>query len=471
MADIFDQLASGQGATTASPGQSPQPQPQQQAQPQQAQSQSGGGDIFDQLSAGASPSSIKTPANQPSVSSTAQPSQQSATISATPGSMPGDPLAAKVKLWSQNVQSDLMHGTDITGVGRVLKAMGAHGFQYGTSDGAAKFMGSLPLGLLRTTQGGAELAQPGQRWAGTKDTVGGLLDASQIPGSFMAPEAGELAGQGADVALTQAERAAKAISAPFSPKAVQPKIQGAITTAIQQAAKDHGIALPDATSIRDIAQTLSDAVRAKAHAAYQQLDAALGGTRFQTYDEQLGNIQRAIRDSLGIDPAKDAALAKRLQDVTAARDAAMDQIRAAGKDPDGLIGQADALHRQAMALADVSKAVRASTDVHPSLAAEATNATAATPSPANVRTAPLFKRMQQLATPNPKYPGTPSRLVQALGEDRAAELLNAVDSAHLAAQKIAARNAWLKRGATAVGLYGLGREAFNGAHELLSGGQ
>jgi hypothetical protein len=174
---------------------------------------------------------------------------------------------------------------------------------------------------------------------------------------------------------------------------------------------------------------------------------------------------------LGIDPAKDAALAKRLQDVTAARDAAMDQIRAAGKDPDGLIGQADALHRQAMALADVSKAVRASTDVHPSLAAEATNATAATPSPANVRTAPLFKRMQQLATPNPKYPGTPSRLVQALGEDRAAELLNAVDSAHLAAQKIAARNAWLKRGATAVGLYGLGREAFNGAHELLSGGQ
>jgi hypothetical protein len=111
-----------------------------------------------------------------------------------------------------------------------------------------------------------------------------------------------------------------------------------------------------------------------------------------------------------------------------------------------------------MALQDLGKAVRASTDKHPSAANEA-----------NVKTAPLFKRMQALATPNPKYPGAPSRLVQALGEARAADLLHAVDSAHLAAQKIAARNAWIAKGATAVGLTGLGAEGYRVAHELLGG--
>lgn len=451
--DIFDSV-SAQGQST----------PPQQT----AGSGSSQGDIFDQVAGTTSGG-----ANQPTNVSNANAQATTAPVSApamyaTPGSMPGDPVAAKVKLWAQNVQSDLLHGTDITGIGHVLKAMGAHGLEYGTSQGVAKFMGSLPLGLLRTTQGGAELAQPGQRWQGTKDTVGGVLDASTIPGAFLAPDAGELAGTAGEVALTQAERAASAVKGAVKVKSVQPKVQGAITTAIRQAAQEHGISLPDSASVRDVAQTLADAVRAKAHTVYQQLDTALGGTRFQTFDEQLENIQRAIRDSLGIDPDKDAALAKRLEDVTKARNTAMDQVRAKGLDPNGLIDKANALHTQSMALQDVSKAVRASTDVHPSLATDgATGAEAA--GPANVRTAPLFKRMQALATPNPRYPGAPSRLVQALGEDRAAALLNAVDSAHLAAQKIAARNAWIKRGATAVGLYGLGREVFNGAHDLLSG--
>lgn len=394
----------------------------------------------------------------PAVSSTpATPTPSSATISATPGSMPGDSTAAKLKLWTQNVQSDLMHGTNLTGVGSVLRAMGAHGLQYGSPENVARFMGSLPLGLARTAQGGAELAQPGQRVQGAKDVAGGALDASTIPGGFMAPEAGEVAGKGGELALSQAEKAAQGVRDFVSVKSVQPKVQSAITKAIQQAAQEHGIALPEGGSLRDVTQTLSDAVRAKAHGLYQQLDAALGGTRFQTFDEQLGNIQRAIRDSLGIDPEKDAALQKRLQDVSNARNAAMDAVRAKGLDPSGLIDRANTLHQQSHALQDVSKAVRAVMDVHP------------TTGETNVKTAPLFKRMQQLATPNPKYPGTPSRLVQALGEQRATELLHAVDSAHLAAQKIAARNAWIAKGATGLGLTGLGAEGYKTIHALLSG--
>jgi len=446
MADIFDQLTNGQQPTQAN-----NPAPVATTAVPQPASAQGKGDVFDQLSTGTAPGSPQNVSG-----TTEQP-----TISATPGSMPGDSYAAKLKLWAQNVQSDLMHGTDLTGIGHVLKAMGAHGLQSGETEATAKFMGSIPLGLLRMTQGGSELGLPGQRWSGTKDVVGGALDASQIPGAFVAPEAGEVAGTATDAAFSQAERAAKGARDFLSVKsAVQPKIQGAITTAIRQAAQEHGISVPETTSVRDIAQTLSDAVRAKAHGLYQQLDSALGGTRFQTFDEQLTNIRNAIRDSLGIDPEKDAALAKRLQDVTNARNAAMEAIRRKGMDPENLIGQADALHQKAMALQDVGKAIRSVTDVHPSAANET-----------SVKTAPLFKRMQALATPNPKYPGAPSRLVQALGEQRAAELLHAVDSAHLAAQKIAARNAWIKRGATAVGLYGLGREAFNGAHDLLSGGR
>ena len=42
-----------------------------------------------------------------------------------------------------------------------------------------------------------------------------------------------------------------------------------------------------------------------------------------------------------------------------------------------------------------------------------------------------------------------------------------IDAAHLMAQKIAARNVWLRRSATALGLAGLGREAFEGVRYLL----
>jgi hypothetical protein len=247
-------------------------------------------------------------------------------------------------------------------------------------------------------------------------------------------------------------------------KSLQPKLQGAITSAIQDAAAEHGISIPDGTTVRDVTQTLSNALRSKAHGMYASLDSALGGTRFQSFEEAIDNVSRAIRDEVGLDPARDKQLADRLDDAKAARDAAVEQLQSKGISPD-TITQADALHRRAMALRDVSKAVRASTDVHPSQLATGADNTAAT----NVRTKPLWNRLQQLATPNPRYPGTPSRLVQAIGEDRAAQLLHDVDSAHLAAQKIAARNTWIKRGASAVGLTGAGAAGYHFAHELLGG--
>jgi len=466
--DIFDQLAGGNNNTSqpsASAPQSAAPPPQPSAPASQGQL-----DIFDQV-ANSQYSHLSSDGQHGWDGTkwvpitTQQPSQTAtpATVRAAPGSMPNDSLPSKVTLWAKSLRDDLMHGTETTDIGRLYKSIGGQPLANGQGEGVGEFIGSPILGPTRVVQGSSELHQSGQRWQGTKDTVGGVLDTATIPGGFMAPEAGELAGTGGDAVLEQAGRAAKAAKSAVSVKALQPKLQGAITSAIHDAAAEHGVTIPDGTNLRDVTQTLSNALRSKAHDMYASLDNALGGTRFQSFEEAIDNVQRAIREEVGLDPERDKQLADRLADAKAARDAAIEQLRAKGINP-ATIDQADALHRRAMALQDVSKAVRASTDVHPSQVANGASNTAAT----NVRTKPLWNRLQQLATPNPKYPGTPSRLVQALGEDRAAQLLHDVDAAHLATQKIAARNAWIKRGATAVGLYGLGHEVFSGLHSLLS---
>src|SRR5262249_13445170 len=92
--------------------------------------------------------------------------------------------------WADNVANDIKYGTDITGVGTVLKKMGAHGVYSGNSEAVGDFMASLPLGLLRNVKGQAEVAQ-GQIGQGTKDIAGGALQAATIPASFVAPEAAE----------------------------------------------------------------------------------------------------------------------------------------------------------------------------------------------------------------------------------------------------------------------------------------
>lgn len=454
--DIFDQLAAG---SNNSPQPAAAPPPQSTSNAATSESTNAPKDIFDTL------------ASQNASQGSQQPTQQQrpapvATVSAAPGSMPGDSLPSKVTLWAKQLQADLMDGGQRTDIGKLYMSIGGQPLANGQGEGVGEFMGSPILGPLKTTQGVSELPQSGRRWQGVKDTVGGALDTATIPGGFMAPEAGELAGAGTDAALQQAGRAAKAVKGAVSVKALQPRIQGAITSAIHDAAAEHGITIPDGTNLRDVTQTLSNALRSKAHDLYASLDNALGGTRFQSFSEAIENVERAIRDEVGLDPARDKQLSDRLADAKAARDAAIEQVRAKGIDP-ATIDQADALHRRAMALQDVSKAVRSSTDVHPSQVASGADSVDAT----NVRTKPLWNRMQQLATPNPKFPGTPSRLVQALGDDRAAALLHDVDAAHLAAQKIAARNTWIKRGATAVGLAGLGHEVFSGLHGLLSDGQ
>src|SRR5581483_11213305 len=115
-----------------------------------------------------------------------------------------------------------------------------------------------------------------------------------------------------------------------------------------------------AESLRDVAANTAAAVKAKASALYQQLDKAIGGTRFQTFDEQLSNVRRALKNSAGIDPDADGRLVERINDLEDAKAAALDQAKTAGVDPK-LIDQANSAWRQASALEDLSKHIQAST--------------------------------------------------------------------------------------------------------------
>lgn len=217
--DIFDQLASGNNSPQAQPNPSSMPSA---APPQSAQGQ---GDIFDQLANGSVTSDT---ANQPT-----QPSQPTGfpqgVVSAVPGSMPGDSLPSKITLWAQQLRNDLMHGTENTDIGRLYKSIGGQPLAAEQGEKVGEFMGSPILGPLRMVQGASELPQSGLRWAGVKDTVGGALDAAQIPGGFIGtpeagPLAGKLAGDGGEAILTQAARAASGAKGFFSVKSLQPKL-------------------------------------------------------------------------------------------------------------------------------------------------------------------------------------------------------------------------------------------------------
>ncbi len=148
----------------------------------------------------------------------------SAPVTITPDTAPSASVSSgasqgffdSVKQWSENVANDIKHGTDITGVGTVLKKMGAHGVYSGNSEAVGDFMASLPLGLAKMTKGGGELGE-GQGWQATKDIIGGGLQAATIPSAFAAPEGAEAVAKGGEEALD----AASALSRSLRPAALK----------------------------------------------------------------------------------------------------------------------------------------------------------------------------------------------------------------------------------------------------------
>jgi hypothetical protein len=252
--------------------------------------------------------------SQPSQGATIQ--QPTATISAVhePTTFLG-----KFGRWAENVSNDLKYGTDETGIGTVLKKMGAHGVYMGNSEAVGDFMASLPLGLLKAAKGTSELApsviggEKGRTWQGLKDVVGGGLQAVQIPSAFVAPEVGEVAAEGAGKAASAAGRAGSAVIDKVKPLVTDiPKAtEGKLVDALGDIAEKSGFERSDtADTVVDATKHLMTSFQQRAKAAYDALDKAAPG--FQELRETIANQERAVKAQSAVDPAKAKDIAEEL---------------------------------------------------------------------------------------------------------------------------------------------------------------
>lgn len=151
-------------------------------------------------------SAYGTVSHSPASSETPSLSLNGVGIAAVP---PPTGVADRFARWTQNVMDDIRHGTDLTGVGAVLKGLGAHGLDYGQPEKVGEFMGSIPLGVLRTSKGAAEVSQ-GKFTEGGKDVLGGVSQALTMPSMVAAPEGVGAGAAAIDRIIPNADRASEA---------------------------------------------------------------------------------------------------------------------------------------------------------------------------------------------------------------------------------------------------------------------
>jgi hypothetical protein len=140
---------------------------------------------------------VKSPADEweTVASPSAQPAYQYGNLSPAPTEQDklqkDDPQIgrAPVTKFLDDLENDLRQGGNRTFLGRALgKAQGRgdkgySGLESGTSKGAADFMGSVPLGLVKTAQGLADLHDHPVK--GALKTLGGVMQTGTIPGMMV----------------------------------------------------------------------------------------------------------------------------------------------------------------------------------------------------------------------------------------------------------------------------------------------
>jgi len=263
---------------------------------------------------------------------------------------PPTTVMGKLASWIDDVTADLQDGGDRTGVGTVMQKLGARGLHNGNSAAVGDFMASLPLGLLKATKGGAELipsevgGEKGNTWKGVKDLVGGGLQAMQMPGMFVAPEASE---QVADIAGNATAKVAK----PIIDKAVAlvtniPKAtESKLVDAIGDIAESNGFARSeDADTIVEATKHLATSLQQRAQAAYQALDESAPG--FQELRDTIQKESQAVKAQQALDPEKASSIAKSLSDHQSQMDELLsDDQKAAWQNADKDYSQFKALQR------------------------------------------------------------------------------------------------------------------------------
>jgi hypothetical protein len=385
----------------------------------------------------------KSISSAPIEAQSAQPQQPIGSISAVhePNSWAG-----KAQRWADNVSNDIKYGTDLTGIGSVLKKMGAHGVYSGNPEAVGDFMASLPLGLLKAGKGSSEVAQ-GKMWQGTKDIVSGGLQASTMPASFVSPEISELtAEKGAAAAGTAARTSRTAVNA-VREEAAQPELQSGIRKVAAKVADEAGVARPKNPSMYKTVEDAANNVLAKSKGQYKQLDQASGG-RWQRFDDQLRNIRQKMSEVAGIDDDKYSELELKQNELETLQENLIDELKSVGKIDPKLADQAVGHYRQAQSLYDLDTAIQRSTS--------------GKPVGVGTKGLPEVVDVKKLA-PRVTALWKSGRLQQALGEDNATDLMDFVGEAAKHVQRAVLYKTLLK-------IAGIGTVGVGAATHLFSGG-
>lgn len=306
--------------------------------------------------------------------------------------------------WAEQVSNDIKYGTDITGIGKFIKKMGAHGVDVGNPSGVGEWMASIPLGALRVVKGLGEVGgstTPGQTraggaWQGVKDIVGGAGQAATMPTSVIAPESTELenlAGQAVDkvgdaantvaskvgdAANTVKQGAAKVgrkiYPAKVTPEDLETNFQNtvkpiydeahqALRDAVSKTAADEGVTIkPSSASLRDVPKDAAMAIRAKADQGFQVMDNALEKAGFPGKFQQIGKDIEKLEDkydnAIGDDNLQ-ATLAEKIQSRQADLETAQEHLKDAGI-PQEFVDSTVNTYKKSRALEDLHKLVNRS---------------------------------------------------------------------------------------------------------------
>jgi hypothetical protein len=381
------------------------------------------------------------PANQ-----TVQQNQTQAPTATISAVKPTAHIGEALSRWTENVMNDIKYGTDLTGVGTVLKKMGAHGVYAGNPQAVGDFMASLPLGAIKALGGAGKVAS-GRPWYGTKDIVSGALQAATMPSMFITPEAGEIAAEGANVTKNAVASGIGKVTAPIREAAAQPELQAGIRRTAQRVAEAAEVPAPKNPSLFKTVEEAGDNVLAKSKEQYAELDKATGG-KVQRFRDRLDNIRQQMNSLTGTeeDIAKEASLLKAQRETEDAMQEAFAEAKSKGVDLETLKA-ADANFKQSQALYDLDTAVNRATSGKP----------------AGVGTKGLSENVDpKKLAPRVTALWKSGRLQQAVGEENATDLMNYVgDAAKHQQTAIAIKNILKIAGVPTLGLLGLGE-----AHHL-----
>jgi hypothetical protein len=301
---------------------------------------------------------------------------------------------------------------------------------------------------IRAVRGGAVGTIQGEVKSGGNTSDALASGAAGAVGSAILPEAID--------AVKAAPRAVSAISDAIrgAEPVVQPELQGAIRKVLSDVAAEHGISIPDGTAMRDTAEHVGQAIKAKGSELYKSIDEALEGTRFQSFDEQLSNVRKALRNDTGVDHDMTGRLIERLNDLEDAKAAAQQTAIDKGIDPKAF-DQANAYWRQGSAIQDLSSKLRQSTSGLPENLKDGSKAASAA-SGEVISPNKLAPKVQALRDSG--------RLTQALGaQSRADDLVRYLESAKTRTAEIAANRKTIGKvavgTAAAAGAGGLAGEA------------